>query len=135
MGIFRRRALPAHLESAYEAFLRCAEHVDLGQRAMIRCVPSSARAVGLPLAVGAQTLAMSLDEARAEMPRWHHPDVAGIWADCSAALDETSRAVGRAVEIAAATRELEVALTAVQDLLDPLHAFVDAEARFAELRR
>lgn len=102
---------------------------------MIRCVPSSARATPLPLPVGAQTLAMSLDEARAEMPGWRHPAVAEIWTECSAALDVTSQAVGRAVELASGTRELEVALTAVQDLLDPLHAFVDAQACFAALRR
>jgi hypothetical protein len=130
----RRRALPPDLVPVHEAFLACAEHVDLAQRAMIRCVPSSARSMALPLAVGAETLRVSLGEARAAMPPWRHPKVEAAWLACDAALDETLAGVDRAVEVAAATVELEVALTAVQDLLDPLHAFVVAEEAFNALR-
>ncbi len=102
---------------------------------MIRCVPSSARTTPLPLEVGAQTLRLSLVEARAAMPAWRHRDLEESWQTCLAALDETARRMDNAVGRAGATRELEVALTAVQDLLDPLHSFVDAEAHFAALRR
>jgi hypothetical protein len=90
--------------------------------------------MALPLAVGAETLRVSLGEARPLMPLWRHPAVEAAWLACDAALDETLAGVDRAVEVAAATVELEVALTAVQDLLDPLHAFVDAEAAFNALR-
>ena len=113
------------------AFAGCAEHVDLAQRAMIRCVPSSARATPLPLAVGAETLRQSLAAAAEEMAGWRHPAVAREWQQCADAIAETLAGVDRAVGVAAATRELEVALTAVQDLLDPLHAFVDAEEALA----
>jgi hypothetical protein len=105
-GVLRRRPR----SPAYDAFLRCAAHVDLAQRAMIRCVPSSARSAALPLPVGAQTLRVALADAAAELAAWRVPDVAG------------------------ATDELEVALTPVQDLLDPLHAFVDAERALSRLR-
>jgi len=118
----------------HEAFLRCAEHVDLAQRAMIRCVPSSARSMALPLEVGAETLRLSLAAAREAMDSWRHPRVAPAWEACSAAIDETLAGVDAAVARASGTAELEVALTAVQDLLDPLHAFVDAEEAFRELR-
>ena len=130
----RPRPLPADLVPVHEAFLRCAEHVDLAQRAMIRCVPSSARSMALPLDVGAETLRVSLAAAREAMPAWRHPSLTEAWEACAAALDETLSNVDAAVARAAATRELEVALTAVQDLLDPLHAFVDAEEAFRALR-
>ena len=130
----RRRALPADVAPAYEAFLACAAHVDLAQRAMIRCVPSSPRATPLPLAVGAETLRVALRDAREAMPAWRHPRVEAAWEACGKALDETLAGVDRCVAVAGATRELEVALTAVQDLLDPLHAFVEAEEAFGRLR-
>jgi hypothetical protein len=130
----RRRAIPPGLVPAYEAFLRCAEHVDLGQRAMLRCVPSSARSLAIPLDVGAETLRFVLADARAAMDAWRHPAVEASWQACQAALDETLARVDRAVEVARGTVELEVALAAVQDLLDPLHAFVDAEEAFSRLR-
>jgi hypothetical protein len=132
--VLRRRSLPAEVVPAYEAFLRCAAHVDLAQRAMIRCVPSSARSAALPLPVGAETLRVSLDSARADMAAWRHPLVEASWVACSAALDECLAGVDRCVGVASATDELEVALTAVQDLLDPLSAFVEAEAVFNRLR-
>jgi hypothetical protein len=126
--------LPDDLVPVHEAFLRCAEHVDLAQRAMIRCVPSSARSVALPLAVGADTLRLSLAAAREGMDAWRDPRLDDAWRACDAAIDETLDAVDAAVARAQATRELEVALTAVQDLLDPLHAFVEAEEAFRALR-
>jgi hypothetical protein len=126
--------LPPELVPAHEAFLRCAAHVDLAQRAMIRCVPSSARSMALPLVVGAETLRVALADARREMDAWRHPALDAAWEACRAALDETLAGVDRAVAVASGTDELEVALTAVQDLLDPLHAFVDAEAAFNALR-
>lgn len=118
----------------HEAFLRCAEHVDLAQRAMIRCVPSSARSMALPLSVGAETLRVSLAAARDAMSAWRHPALEPDWEACGAAIEATLAGVDGAVAAASGTKELEVALTAVQDLLDPLHAFVDAEEAFRRLR-
>ncbi len=134
MPSLRRRALPDDLVPAYQAFLRCAEQVDLAQRAMLRCVPSSARSLALPLPVGAETLRLALAEARALMPAWRHPRVEEQWNASAAALSETLAAVDAAVTRAGATDELEVALTAVGDLLAPLEAFVDAERWFASLK-
>jgi len=134
-GVRRRRPLPADLAPAYEAFVRCAEHVDLAQRAMIRCVPSSARSLALPLDVGAETLRLALADAAALLPAWRHPAVEDAWVACDAAVGATLAGLGRAVTVARSTDELEVALTAVQDLLDPLHAFVDAEEAFRKLAR
>lgn len=134
--LFRRRPrpLPPDLAAAYDAFLACAAHVDLAQRAMIRCVPSSARSLAIPLDVGAQTLRLALADAAASMAAWRHPAVEPLWQACNDAIDATLASVDAAVARAAATVELEVALTAVQDLLDPLHAFVDAEEAFNALR-
>ena len=136
MALIRRTPPDPELAAAASAFARCAEHVDLAQRAMIRCVPSSPRATPLPLAVGAETLRESLATAGSEMDSWRHPSVEREWQRCAAALADTLAGVDDAVARAGATRELEVALTAVQDLLDPLHAFVDAEeALVAATRR
>ncbi len=130
----RQRPLPPEIVPVHEAFLRCAEHVDLAQRAMIRCVPSSARSMALPLSVGAETLRVSLAAAREAMPAWRHPSLEDAWRACDEAIGATLAGVDGAVATASATKELEVALTAVQDLLDPLHAFVDAEEAFRRLR-
>ena len=130
----RRRALPLELQPAYDAFARCAAHVDLAQRAMIRCVPSSARSMAIPPDVGADTLRMALADAGEEMPAWRHPAVEPHWQECAAALVETTAGVDRALAVVKVTLELENALTAVQDLLDPLHAFVDAEQAWSALR-
>ncbi len=118
----------------HQAFLSCAAHVDLAQRAMIRCVPASARSLALPLAVGADTLRMALAEARSAMPSWRHPAVEQHWQQCSRALEETLAGVPAAVATAGATTELEQALSAVQSLLEPLHAFVEAERAFTRRR-
>jgi hypothetical protein len=131
----RRRVLPAELVPIHEAFERCVAHVDLAQRAMIRCVPSSPRSLALPLEVGAQTVRTAVAEVRAGMASWRHPAVEEHWAACDAALDATMAGLAAAIETAGGTSELEVALTAVQDLLDPLHAFVDAEEAFGRLKR
>lgn len=130
----RSRRLPPGLVGVHEAFERCAENVDLAQRAMLRCVPSSARSTALPLEVGAQTVRLALSDAVSLMPPWRHPAVEQQWEACEAAIAQTLSGVGRAVATAAATSELEVALTAVQELLDPLHAFVDAEEHFQALK-
>ncbi len=129
-----RRPLPPDLEPVHAAFLACAEHVDLAQRAMIRCVPSSARSAALPLEVGAETVRVSLGEARVLMPLWRHPLLEAAWLACETGIEDTLNGLDGAVAAAGATEELEVALTAVQDLLEPLHAFVDAEEAFNRLR-
>ena len=133
--MFRRRRLPPELAPAYEAFGVTARHVDLAQRAMLRCVPGSARSMALPLAVGTDTLRLALADARGTMLGWRHPAVEEPWTACARAIDETLSRIDATVAVAAATAELEDALTAVSDLLEPLHAFVDAEAAFAALRR
>lgn len=130
----RPRHLPAELVAVHGAFERCAEHVDLAQRAMLRCVPSSARSMALPLDVGAQTVRIALDDARALLPSWRHEALEPWWLACGAGIEETLAGLDGAVATAQATVELEVALTAVQDLLDPLHAFIDAAERFKALR-
>lgn len=135
LSLRRRRSLPAELVPVHEAFERCAAHVDLAQRAMIRCVPSSPRSLALPLQVGAQTVRAALADARAEMPAWRHQELEPHWLACAAALDATLVGLDAAIETAQATTELEVALTAVHDLLEPLHAFVDAEEAFGRLKR
>lgn len=130
----RSRQLPPGLVGVHRAFEACAEQVDLAQRAMLKCVPSSARSMALPLEVGAQTVSIALVDARALMPAWRHESVEKCWEACGSAIDQTLDGLAEAVATAGSTKELEVALTAVQDLLDPLHAFVDAAEYFDSLK-
>jgi hypothetical protein len=134
LRVRRARQLPAELVGVHVAFERCAEHVDLAQRAMLRCVPSSARSMPLPLPVGAQTVRIALADAAAAMPAWRNPALEADWTACAQALAATLQRLDAAVATAGATTELEVALTAVQELLDPLHAFVDAAEHFRRLK-
>ena len=90
--------------------------------------------MALPLDVGAGTVRLALADAARLMASWRHEAVEQSWLACASAIDETLAGLDRAVATAGSTVELEVALTAVQDLLDPLHAFVDAAERFSQLK-
>ena len=118
----------------HDAFTRCAEYVDQAQRAMLRSVPSSARAMAVPVTTATETLRLALADARGLLPAWRHPAVEEHWRACRAALDDTVAGIALCIETCATTDELEDALTAVSDLLAPLHAFVDAQDTFAALR-
>ncbi|MFN2625807.1 MAG: hypothetical protein ABR520_06965 [Mycobacteriales bacterium] len=95
-------------------------------------MPSSPRVAALPARVGVETLRVALADATAELPAWRHPLVEAAWQRCAAALEETLARAEPALATLQRTRELETALTAVQDLLAPLEAFIEAERELAQ---
>ena len=80
-----------------------------------------------PIAVGTDAVRRAIADAREWMPRWRLDELEHEWADCVAALDETDEALVELDQVAATTDELEELLESVQDVIEPLDKFADAE--------
>lgn len=122
----RRPPLPEDLHDAWWSFVDCAEVVEGGRRQLLATLPV-ARVEPAPVAVGLDALAGAVADARSWMDGWKLTELAGAWEDCAAALDEADAALSAARRVAAETGELEELLGAVQEVVDPLDAFADAE--------
>lgn len=130
MPLFARKPdLPASHHAAWWAFLDCAEVIEAGRRVLLGVLPTG-RVEPAPIAVGTEALRRSLADARAWMPRWQLDELADDWASCQAALDEAATALDEVDQVAGETSELEELLTAVQDVIEPLDTFADAERGF-----
>ncbi len=127
MPLFRRKPdLPSDLESAWRAFLDCAQVVESGRRVLLSTLPTG-RVEPAPIGVGLDAIAGAIDDARAWMPGWEVPVVAQDWSDCHDALAESEGHLDDVRAVAASTSELEELLEAVQEVVAPLDAFADAE--------
>lgn len=135
--IFRRRApLPDWLTPAWRAFLDCAEVIEGGRRRLLETLPTGRVEPG-PVGLGLDALADALEDARQWMDRWRVTDetagdegldeLEAAWDECATALDEAGRALPEARAAAATPGELEDLLGAVQEVVEPLDAFADAE--------
>jgi hypothetical protein len=122
----RRPDLPTSHTSAWWAFLDCAEVIEGGRRVLLATLPTG-RVEPVPIAMGTDALRRSLHDARGWMPAWRLAELEEDWQDCQRALDEAEAALAHVDEVAASTRELEELLTAVQEVIDPLDVFADAE--------
>ncbi len=127
MPLFQRKPpLPADLESAWRAFLDCAQVVESGRRVLLSTLPTG-RVEPAPIGVGLDAIAAAVADARGWMSGWEVEVVADDWRDCRDALDEAGGNVEDVRHVAAETSELEELLEAVQDVVAPLDAFADAE--------
>ena len=128
----RSRPDPA-AEAAWEGFLGFARALDEGSRALLATVPS-ARRPGAPLAASVAGFLAGLEAARAELPAWDHPALAGAQAATIAALDA---AEGAARDLPAASDglEFEHRNERVADVLDELLPVQAAERAVRDLRR
>lgn len=127
MPLFARKPeLPADLQEAWRAFLDCAEVIEGGRRVLLGVLPTG-RVEPAPIGVGTDAVRRSIADARSWMPRWRIDELAAEWQDCLAALDEAEGGCDQIDEVAASTDELEDLLTAVQDVIEPLDVFADAE--------
>jgi hypothetical protein len=87
-----RRARPdPAVEAAWAGFLGFAKALDEGSRALLATVPS-ARRPGAPLEASVAGFLAGLEAARAELPSWDHPALAGAQAATAAALDAAEAA-------------------------------------------
>jgi hypothetical protein len=127
MPLFARKPeLPADLHEAWRAFLDCAEVIEGGRRVLLGTLPTG-RVEPAPVGVGTDAVRRAITDARAWMPRWRLDQLQAEWQDCQAGLDEATAACDAADEVAATTDEQEDLLTAVQDVIEPLDVFADAE--------
>ena len=128
----RRRSDPA-VEAAWAGFLGFAKALDEGIRALLATVPS-ARRPGAPLDAGVAGFLAGLDAARAELPAWDHPALAGAQAATAAALDAAGR---RARDLPAASQglEFEHRNERVAEVIDELLPVQEAERAVRDLRR
>ncbi len=127
-----RRRDPA-VEAAWAGFVRFARALDEGSRALLATVPS-ARRPGAPLEASVAGFLAGVEAARAELPAWALPDLAGAQAASAAALAAAER---RARGLATATEGLDFEqrnqrVAEVLDELDPVQA---AERTVRALRR
>ncbi|MEX0592921.1 MAG: hypothetical protein WD358_08860 [Nitriliruptoraceae bacterium] len=116
---------PRHLD-AWWGFVDCADVIEGGRRVLLGTLPTG-RVEPAPITVGTAALRRALDDARAWMPAWRLDELAADWDSCQASLDEALMAADELENVAASTDELEELLGAVQDVIEPLDAFADAE--------
>ncbi|HEV8424912.1 MAG TPA: hypothetical protein VGS14_06950 [Actinomycetes bacterium] len=121
------------VEAAWAGFLRFAQALDQGSRALLATVPS-ARRPGAPLEASVAGFLTGLEAARAELPAWALPALAGAQAASAAALDAAER---RARDLPASTDGLqfEHRNQRVADVLDELGPVQAAEQALRALRR
>lgn len=130
MPLFARKPeLPPSHHAAWWAFLDCAEVIEGGRRVLLGTLPTG-RVEPAPIGVGTEAVRRALADARDWMPRWHLDDLDADWRSCAAGLDEAAAALDEVEQVAASTGELEELLEAVQDVIEPLDRFADAERAF-----
>lgn len=122
----RRPPLPDALHDAWWAFVGDAEILEEGRRELLATLPAG-RVEPAPVEVGLDAVTRAIDDARTGMYRWRLPELADVWSRCLAALGDAAEAVVVARRVAATANELEDLLGAVQDVVEPLVAFADAE--------
>lgn len=135
MAIFARKPdLPADHHVSWRAFLDCAEVIEGGRRVLLGTLPTG-RVEPSPIGVGTDAVRRAVVDARTWMPQWHLDDLDADWRECHEALDEAEKGCDEVDEVAATTGELEELLGAVQDVIEPLDTFADAERAWRRLWR
>lgn len=125
--MFRRKPdLPPDLHPAWWAFVDCAEVIEAGRRVLLGTLPTG-RVEPAPIGAGTDAVRRAIADARAWMPAWDLDDLHDAWVGCATALDDAEAALDEVDEVAASTDELEELLTILQDVIDPLDTFADAE--------
>jgi hypothetical protein len=125
--MFRRKPdLPDDLHDAWWSFVDCAEVIEAGRRVLLGTLPTG-RVEPAPIGVGTDAVRRSIVDARGWMEQWRIDELEPAWQDCLAALDDAERGSKEVDEVAATTSELEELLESLQDVIDPLDTFADAE--------
>jgi hypothetical protein len=122
----RKPELPTELHDAWWAFLDCAEMIEGGRRVLLGVLPTG-RVEPAPIAMGTDALRRAISDTRDWMPRWQLDIIQAEWDACQSGLNEAEAGLTAIDEVAASTDELEELLTAVQDVIEPLDTFADAE--------
>jgi hypothetical protein len=130
----RRRELPPALADRYTAFRHVLDELEPAKAGLTDVLPGT-RLPGRPMNDAVGEFREGLRRARVHMPAWRCPEVETEWRPCSDGLE---LALERADRVLALERDpvgFEGLLGTVEQLLDPLEPFADAEERFRSLRR
>lgn len=136
LTFFRRRQFPPGLAAVSEGFETVLTEVEAAKEILVSSVPR-ARFPGMPLDEALEGFRSKLQDARASMAGWLVDETAKVWLACEQALE---LAIERAETLLAQIDPgeplgFQVLLERVQDCVDQLEPFSDAEERFRELRR
>jgi hypothetical protein len=130
--VLRRKRLPPELVPAAEAFLLVLAELEPAKVALTEALPGT-RSPGRPLDDALDAFGTGLERARALMSGWRVEPLRERWNACAAGLDDALARAGRARGIEPSG--FESLLWTVEELLDPLEPFADAERALRELRR
>jgi hypothetical protein len=132
--MLRRKRLPPELAPALGAFHIVVAELEPAKALLTEAVPTT-RAPGRPLPDALHAYEAGLARAQAGMAAWRTPELEARWMACQtgleAALERTRRARDDPIEPAG----FEALLWLIEELLDPLDPFADAERAFLDLRR
>lgn len=131
---FLRKELPPELRPAEAAFVRTLEELEPAKVAITDALPG-ARLPGRPFHDALDAFERGLVAAQGTMDGWRHAAVEPEWLACGRGLDDALARARRARDAAPDVIGFESMLGLVEDLIDPLDPFADAEARFRQLRR
>jgi hypothetical protein len=131
--IFRRKELPPELRPAEAAFELVLGELEPGKVAITDVLPGT-RMPGRPLHDALQEYERRLAAASVLMPGWRRSELEAQWVACDAGLSAARSLTRRAREEALDVVGFEGMLGLVEELLDPLDPFAEAEARFRQLR-
>lgn len=132
--IFRRKTLPEELVPVQGAFEAVLEELEPAKVAITDVLPST-RMPGRPLHDALATYERGLEGAAGLMPAWRHPTVEDVWHTCDDGLRRALSLTRRAREEAPDVIGFDGMLGLVEELLDPLDPFTQAEERFRRLRK
>jgi hypothetical protein len=130
--MLRRKRIPGELTAVYDAFHAVLEELEPAKVALTEVVPGT-RSPGRPVPEALAAFSAGLARADERMPAWRIEELAREWTACSEGLRTSSAAAARA-----ATFEptgFESLLWLVEELLDPLDPFAEAERAFLDRRR
>jgi hypothetical protein len=132
--MLRRKRLPTELGDAYEGFRRATHAVDRAHGALTEAAPTT-RFAGRPLPDALVVFEEALREARADMERWHVPELEADWERCSTGITASLSLAERLRVEAPEVAGFESLIGTIDQLLAPLDAFETASERFRSLRR
>jgi hypothetical protein len=132
--MFRRKRLPAELAPAFDAFQRVLDEIEPAKAGLTDIVPAS-RLPGRPVRDALAEFVASVDRASALMAAWRRPELETVWSACADGLADARADAAALLAEATEAAGFGDLLGIVERLLDRLEPFVDAEARFGELRR
>jgi hypothetical protein len=133
VSLFRRKALPPHLEPSAEAFRLVLDELEPAKEGLAEALPTN-RLPGRPLVDALATFEGALERAVELMPAWRRPEVDDVWQRCEDGLAVARERAARLRTEAPDMGGFEGLLGTIQSLLDPLDPFEDAAARFRALR-